>query len=134
MQKLRSAGRGYRDGLSYRAAVCALAIIAAAPTLAATVGPNDGKTTTPIKHVIIIIGENRSFDHLFATYVPPKGRVDNLLSKGIITIGGAPGPNIDLAKQYAAVDTHTFSIAPGGKKPYAHLPPIMTDGAPEFAS
>ena len=24
-------------------------------------------TRTPIKHVIIIIGENRSFDHVFAT-------------------------------------------------------------------
>ncbi len=27
-------------------------------------------TASPIKHVIIIVGENRSFDHLFATYVP----------------------------------------------------------------
>ena len=27
-------------------------------------------TETPIKHVIIIVGENRSFDHLFATYQP----------------------------------------------------------------
>jgi phospholipase C len=26
-------------------------------------------TASPIKHVIIIVGENRSFDHLFATYV-----------------------------------------------------------------
>ena len=25
-------------------------------------------TTSPIKHVIVIIGENRSFDHVFATY------------------------------------------------------------------
>jgi phospholipase C len=29
-------------------------------------------TATPIKHVIIIVGENRSFDHLFAAYVPKK--------------------------------------------------------------
>ncbi len=28
------------------------------------------RTATPIKHVVIIVGENRSFDHLFATYVP----------------------------------------------------------------
>ena len=35
----------------------------------------DHETTTPIKHVIVIIGENRSFDHVFATYVPKvKGR------------------------------------------------------------
>ncbi len=27
-------------------------------------------TRTPIKHVIVLIGENRTFDHLFATYVP----------------------------------------------------------------
>ena len=27
-------------------------------------------TATPIKHLVIIVGENRSFDHLFATYVP----------------------------------------------------------------
>ena len=27
-------------------------------------------TRTPIKHVILIIGENRTFDHLFATYQP----------------------------------------------------------------
>jgi phospholipase C len=28
---------------------------------------------TPIKHVIIIVGENRTFDHLFATYKPKAG-------------------------------------------------------------
>ena len=33
-----------------------------------------GETTTPIEHVVIIIGENRSFDHLFATYVPRLSR------------------------------------------------------------
>ena len=33
----------------------------------------DSETTSPIKHVIVIIGENRSFDHVFATYVPKSG-------------------------------------------------------------
>jgi len=28
-------------------------------------------TITPIHHLIIVIGENRSFDNLFATYQPP---------------------------------------------------------------
>jgi len=47
------------------------------------------ETETPIEHVIIIIGENRSFDHLFATYTPPSGQsIWNLLSKGIITAEG----------------------------------------------
>ena len=41
----------------------------------------DTDTATPIKHVIVIVGENRSFDHVFATYVPKKGeQVWNLLS------------------------------------------------------
>ena len=35
---------------------------------------NDDKTTSPIKHVIVIVGENRSFDHEYATYVAAVGR------------------------------------------------------------
>jgi phospholipase C len=70
------------------------------------------KTATPIKHVIIIVGENRSFDHLFATYVPKaKGeRVLNLLSEGIINADGTPGPNFAKANQYKIVS------APNGGK------------------
>ena len=55
---------------------------------------NDRHTDSPIKHVIVIVGENRTFDHIFATYQSPRGHhVDNLLSKGIIDINGKPGPN-----------------------------------------
>src|ERR1700734_823722 len=64
------------------------------------------KTASPIKHVIVIIGENRSFDHVFATYKPKAGEtVSNLLSKGIIKEDGTPGPNYSLAAQYSAVDS-----------------------------
>src|ERR1700728_1497298 len=64
--------------------------------------PRDWGTTTPIKHVIVIIGENRSFDHVFATYVPKNGeRVWNLLSEGIINADGTPGPNFSEAEQTA---------------------------------
>jgi phospholipase C len=42
-------------------------------------------TTTPIKHVIVIIGENRIFDHVYATYKPKAGQtINNLLSEGIV--------------------------------------------------
>jgi len=44
-------------------AVGALAGQSIGPALA------DARTATPIKHLIIIIGENRSFDHVFATYI-----------------------------------------------------------------
>src|SRR5882724_1570900 len=59
-------------------------------------------TATPIKHVIIIVGENRSFDHIFATYVAkrPGESVWNLLSQKIIDSDGMPGPNFAMAHQY----------------------------------
>jgi phospholipase C len=70
------------------------------------------KTATPIKHVIIIVGENRSFDHLYATYVPTskKERVLNLLSEGIINPDGSPGPNFAKAHQFQ------ITSAPNGGK------------------
>jgi len=72
-------------------------------------GNNDNNTVTPIKHVIVIIGENRSFDHVFATYVPKPGQtVNNLLSEGIIKLdadkNAIPGPNFEKAHQLAASD------------------------------
>ena len=80
---------------------------------------NDRQTTSPIKHVIVIMGENRTFDHLFATYQPRPGEhVDNLLSKRIINIDGSPGPSYGLAVQNYASVTGAFSISPGGKTPY----------------
>jgi phospholipase C len=89
---------------------------------AATVGgshQNDAKTVSPIKHLIVIMGENRSFDHVFATYKPGRDEhVDNLLSKGIVTLEGTPGPNYAKAVQFAAVDTGTYSIAPNQKTPF----------------
>src|SRR5277367_3270398 len=72
-------------------------------------------TRTPIKHVIVIIGENRSFDHVFATY-EPKGRqtVWNLLSEGIVNKDGSPGPNFSKATQSAATDlaSDAFLLSP----------------------
>jgi phospholipase C len=59
------------------------------------------RTATPIKHVIVLIGENRTFDNVYGTYVPRRGqRVSNLLSKGIVNADGTPGPNRDLAAQF----------------------------------
>lgn len=80
---------------------------------------NDRKTRSPIKHVIVIMGENRTFDHVFATYEPRRGEtVDNLLSKGIVNRDGTPGPNYAKAAQFAAQDTNVFTNAPGNKAPY----------------
>jgi phospholipase C len=96
---------------------------------------NDNNTTTPIKHVIIIVGENRSFDHLFATYVPPSGdSVWNLLSEHIINADGTPGKGFKKAMQNQATDTTTFSIAPTITAPYGFLPPPNLNFTPNEQS
>ena len=51
----------------------------------------DGETQTPIKHVIVLIGENHSFDNIYATYQPKSGQtVLNLLGEGIVKPDGSP--------------------------------------------
>ncbi len=93
------------------------------------------QTATPIQHVIVIIGENRTFDHVFATYQPPKGQtVDNLLSKGIIKADGTPGPHFNLAVQNQALDTEIFQMNPGHQTPYKRIPAVNTQFAPPAAS
>jgi phospholipase C len=80
-------------------------------------------TKTPIHHLVMIVGENRSFDHLFATYRPMGGnRVTNLLSEGIVDANGAPGPNAIKARQWQAIDHDRYSIAPTRTNPFASLP------------
>jgi phospholipase C len=94
---------------------------------------HDHDSRTPIKHVIVIIGENRTFDHVFATYKPKDGeRVWNLLSKGIVNADGTPGPNFRRAEQRAAVDQapDAFLLSPD-KVPFPNhvLPAPLVGGA-----
>src|SRR3974390_128309 len=95
---------------------------------------NDSATASPIKHVIVLIGENRSFDHVFATYVPKRDSVANLLSKGIINADGTPGPNFNKAAQFQAMPpfkTKNFiSLNKYEKAPYQTLPGPTLNFAP----
>jgi phospholipase C len=78
-------------------------------TNSAQAQPNDG-TRSPIKHVMVIVGENRTFDHIFATHKPTSGAsVDNLLSKGIVNEDETSGPHYWRAAQYTA------DVPAGGK-------------------
>jgi phospholipase C len=93
---------------------------------------------TPIEHVIMIIGENRSFDHAFATYTPKAGQtVNNLLSEGIVNADGTPGQHFSKAQQNQVLPANaptTYQLNPPNQTPYSVLPPAMTDGAPSAAS
>ncbi len=89
--------------------------------------PGQVKPHTPIEHVIVIIGENHTFDNLFGAYRPRHGQtIDNLLSKKIINADGTPGPNFALAAQQQASDLNTYSIDPSLTGPYAVLPQPQT--------
>jgi phospholipase C len=95
------------------------------------------KTATPIKHVIIIVGENRSFDHLFATYVPKTSgeKVSNLLSKKIINADGSPGANFSLGHQFQITSPpnggkYFISADKAQKMLYAFLPAPDLGGTP----
>src|SRR5215467_5881275 len=88
------------------------------------------RTVTPIKHVIIIVGENRSFDHLFATYVPRhrEDRILNLLTQGIVNADGSPGPNFAKGHQFQITSAPNggkffISAAKSQKMLYPTLPP-----------
>jgi len=121
-----------RQHLVVGVSLVALVANLGAPVPAAAQG--NPKTATPIKHVIVIIGENRSFDHVYATYKPKKGEtVSNLLSKGIVNEDGSPGPNYSLSAQYSAVDSTTvgagtYAISPPEKTLHTNVPPVVAGG------
>src|ERR1700748_2257649 len=82
--------------------ISAVAVLHGVYTSGASADPNDAtdiyNTATPIKHVVVVIGENRGFDHIYATYVPQGGQtVLNLLSEGIVQADGSSGPNFAVA-------------------------------------
>src|SRR5262249_36640653 len=70
------------------------------------------ETATPIKHLIVIIGENRGFDHVFGTYRPRHNqRISNLLSRGIVDENGRPGPNFSAAAQFTVTPQPKYFIS-----------------------
>jgi len=89
---------------------------------------------TPIQHVIVIIGENHSFDNVFATYQPRAGQsVMNLLSQQIVNANGTPGPNFAQANQASATDTSTsaFMLSPPQTQYASGIMPAPLTGGPK---
>jgi len=122
------------DGIRVGLIAFSLAQFSSGVTLAKSARHQDRPTHSPIEHVIVVIGENRSFDHVFATYVPKNaGTVNNLLSEGIIALDAdnkaIPGPNFQKARQYAASDTDAFLLNPPKVEfPDNHLPAPLVGG------
>jgi phospholipase C len=98
-------------------------------------------TASPIKHVIVILGENSSFDHAFATYEPrhEEEGIWNLLSRHIINADGTPGRRFDRAQQFSVAPQPSYYIhAPEDSKTayggtnsiFNPLPPPDLSGVP----
>ena len=99
------------------------------------------RTASPIKHVIVLIGENRGLDHTFGVY-KPKGKgetISNLLSKGIVNEDGTPGQHYAQAQQYSVPAQTSYYIGATTiqKSPYTPtnlMPQPNTNGTPSAQS
>jgi len=95
------------------------------------------KTESPIKHVIILIGENRGTDHTFGVYKPKGGgqTISNILSEGIVNEDGSPGPKFSLAQQFLVTPQPLYYVGAPDKAKAAYggtgqMPQPNTNGAP----
>jgi phospholipase C len=88
MRHLRLAGAAFL-------AVVVVAGIVAAPGGSHDFGGDGGETTTPIKHVVVVFQENRSFDHYFGSYphaTNPDGEPAFVAGKRTPTVNGLNEP------------------------------------------
>ena len=107
-----------------------LSLLASIAFVAPAMAADKPKAITPIEHVIVIVGENRSFDNMFATYRPKKGQtISNLLSRGIVKEDGTPGKNFSLAAQHLAENKGEYSPTPDATGAYSVLPQPYAWGA-----
>lgn len=95
------------------------------------VGTADTRTRTPIEHLIVVVGENVSFDTLYGTYTPVTGdSIRNLLSQHIVNPDGSPGQAYHRAVQYVSRNLHgAYTVEPVRIEPYATLPVPTLIGA-----
>jgi phospholipase C len=117
----------------------AVAQLAFGMTVARAAEKHRDDTKSPIKHVIVLIGENRTFDHLFATYVPKsRDSIKNLLSEGIINPDGSPARHFSKAAQFQAVAPFKtqfyISLNEREKAPYVTLPEPTLNFSPSPAT
>ncbi len=84
---------------------------------------------SPIQHVIVVVGENHTFDNVFGGYLPRPGQtISNLRMLNIIDDDGKPSRNFWLARQRKAKGDpsgfYTLSPPPNGL--YSKLPQPST--------
>ncbi|KAF3996444.1 alkaline phosphatase family protein [Glaciimonas immobilis] len=104
--------------------------ISALMLLQSHIAKADVRAVTPIEHVIVIVGENRTFDNLYGVYQPTRGQtISNLLSKGIVKEDGSPGPHYQDAAQRLGVSRGAYTPTPAINGIYPTLPQPYAAGA-----
>jgi phospholipase C len=97
--------------------VCLVGLTAVMPVLTPAAQAADAKTATPIKHLVVIFGENRSFDHYFGTYpnaLNPKGEPQFQAKPNTPTVNGLSNalltnnPNLNPANGSGASNPFRF--------------------------
>lgn len=97
--------------------VCLVAFTAVGPVMTPVAHAADAKTATPIKHLVVIFGENRSFDHYFGTYpnaLNPKGEPQFHAQRNTPTVNGLSNallisnPNLNPANGSGASNPFRF--------------------------
>ncbi|MYN19678.1 phosphoesterase [Rugamonas sp. FT107W] len=106
-----------------------LALVCGALSFSAAAAAS-GAASTPIQHVIVLVGENRTFDNLYGVYQPRKGQtVANLLSKKIVNKDGTPGPRFADAAQKLGLSSGAYTPTPDFNGVYGTLPQPWAGGA-----
>lgn len=108
-------------------ASCLVTVAAGQSAWPATV-QNADVTRSPIRHLIVVSGENRGFDHIFGTYTPPdkNQQIWNLLSREIVQPNGSLGLGYAAALQQQAISTDRYELSPKKTGPYKVLPQPST--------
>ena len=97
--------------------VCLVVAMVAGPGTGLVANASTIKTATPIKHIVIIFGENRSFDHYFGTYpkaLNPKGEPQFHALPGTPSVNGLGNallnnnPNLNPANGAGAANPFRF--------------------------
>ena len=116
--------------------------ITATTTTATTIRRTSVKTASPIKHVIVLIGENRGLDHTFGVYKPKGKRRDHLQPavEGHRQRGRHAGSELRARRSSSRPPASRLTMSalrPIAKSPYNAtnlMPQPNTDGTPTAQS
>ncbi|MDQ6932724.1 MAG: hypothetical protein M3160_06070, partial [Candidatus Eremiobacteraeota bacterium] len=134
MNNLRVRSAALLAAVSMITTACGGGVGGSGPPAAARIAP--GQLMSPLKHLLIVVQENRSFDNLFSGFPGADSG-----TSGLATIGLADGKDIDHAHAafvteydggrmdgFGKINYFPGPVRPAGNYPYSHV--VQTDVQP----